>query len=42
MPGLVRNLALKNVDKELSEHEKDLLYLFRMKVWMILLRSWNN
>ena len=45
--GLVNNLASnainklerKKVEKELSEQEKDLLHLFRMKIVMILLKS---
>ena len=45
--GLVGNLSSdainkferKKVEKELSEEEKDLLYLLRMKIWMTLLRS---
>ena len=43
LPGLVNNLtssAIKKFDrkmaKELSEHEKHLLYLFQTKIWMIL------
>ena len=27
------------MEKELSEQEKDLLYLLQMKVWMVLLKS---
>ena len=29
----------KSVEKELSEQEKDLLYLFWMETWMILLKT---
>ena len=44
LPGLVSNLtssAINKFDKKISgkellEQEKDLLYLFQMKIWMIL------
>ena len=47
LPGLVSNLTpnalnkfeRKKVEKELWEQEKDLLYLFQMRIWMILLKS---
>ena len=50
LPGLVRILASnainkferKQVEKELLERGKDLFYLFRMKIWIILLKSWNH
>ena len=45
LPGVVRNLTSsainlteKSVEKELSEQEKYLIYLFQMKIWMILLK----
>ena len=46
LPGLVSNLTSnainkferKIVEKELWEQEKELLYLFQMKIWMILLK----
>ena len=46
LPELLSNLASneinnseKKVEKEPSEQEKDLLCLFWMKIWMILLKS---
>ena len=46
LPGLVSNLTLsainnlteKKVEKGLSEQEKNLFYLFQMKIWMIFLK----
>ena len=45
LPGLVSYLTStatklkeKHVKKELSEQVKDLLYLFSMKIWMIILK----
>ena len=46
--GLVSNLTWniiylkeKYLEKELTEQEKDLLYLFQMKMW-ILINLWNH
>ena len=47
LPGLVTNLTSNAINKferkiivkELSEQEKDLLYLFQITIWMILLKS---
>ena len=36
------NLKEKQVKKELLDQEKGLLYLFRIKIWMVLLESQNH
>ena len=36
------NLKEKQVKKELLYQEKGLLYLFRIKIWMVLLESQNH
>ena len=48
LQGLVSNLTWniiylkeKYLEKEMSEQEKDLLYLFQMKMW-ILINLWNH
>ena len=44
IPGLISNLTPNVIDefdrkiKELSEQGKDMLYLFQIKIWMILLK----
>ena len=50
LPGLVSNLTSNVINKferkisgkGASEKGNDLLYLFQMKIWMILLKSWNH
>ena len=50
LTGLVSNLtssAINKFDRKVSRKgavraEKDLLYLFQMKIWMILLKWWNQ
>ena len=48
LQGLVSNLTWnilylkeKYLEKKMSEQEKDLLYLFQMKMW-ILINLWNH